>query len=194
MSNNNLAVLKLFVDNKDTSFTIRKAAQTLNINYKIVYQEIIKLEQEHLLKIVKHGNAKVCSFNYQYHSKIVEIEDMRKQEIFKNKDIKLIYHRIKTIKSPFYCLILFGSYAKKTNKKGSDIDICLITDNEKTTSQVQSMLSITSLNIDLQEFTSEQFLAMLTSKEFNVGNEIMKHSIILYGIESFYEMIHHVKQ
>ena len=123
MSNNNLRVLKLFVDNKDKAFTIRNAAQTLNINYKIVYQEIIKLEQEELLKIIKQGNAKVCSFSYKYHSKIVEIEEMRKQEL--NKDVKLIHNRLREVKSPFYCLILFGSQAKRTNQKGSDIDVCL---------------------------------------------------------------------
>ena len=58
--NNNLKVLKLFVDNKDKTFTIKKAAETLKINYKIVYEEIIKLEKEELIKITKQGNAKVC--------------------------------------------------------------------------------------------------------------------------------------
>lgn len=35
---------------------------------------------------------------------------------------------------------------------------------------------------------------MLKSKEFNVGNEIVKNNIVLHGIENFYEMINHVKQ
>lgn len=192
--NNNLKVLKLFVDNKDKSFTIKKTAEALNINYKIAYEEIIKLEKDNLIKINKHGNAKVCMFNYRYHSKIVEIEEIRKQKLFKNKDIKLIYNRIKEVKSPFYCLLLFGSYANKTSQKGSDIDLCLITDNEKINNEVQSMLSITPLNAHLQRFTSEHFLSMLKSKEFNVGNEIVKNNITLHGIESFYEMINNVKQ
>ncbi|MBI4016520.1 MAG: hypothetical protein HY363_02395 [Candidatus Aenigmarchaeota archaeon] len=77
---NNLKVLKLFVENKDKTFTIKKVAEVLRINYKIAYEEVIKLEKEELIKIIKHGNAKVCSFNYKYHSKIVEIEEVRKQE------------------------------------------------------------------------------------------------------------------
>lgn len=192
--NNNLKVLKLFVDNKDKSFTIKKVAEALKMNYKIVYEEITKIEQDNLIKITRHGNAKVCIFNYKYHSKIVEIEEIRKQELFKNKDVKLIYSRIKEIKSPFYCLILFGSYTNKTRQKGSDIDLCLITDNEKINKEVQSILSITSINVHLQDFISEHFLAMLKSKEFNVGNEIVKNNIILHGIESFYEMVNNVKQ
>lgn len=192
--NNNLKVLKLFVDNKEKSFTIKKAAEALKINYKIVYGEITKLEKEELIKIAKHGNAKVCVFNYKYHSKIVEIEEIRKQELFKNKDIKLIYSRIKEAKSPFYCLVLFGSYANKTNQKGSDIDLCLIADNEKINKEVQSMLSITPMNIHLQDFSSEHFLLMLKSREVTVGNEIVKKNVILHGIENFYEMVNNVKQ
>jgi len=192
--NNNQKALKLFVDNKDKPFTIKKAAEALKINYKIAYEEIAKLEKDNLIKIAKHGNAKVCSFNYKYHSKIVEIEEIRKQELFKNKDIKLVYNRIREVKSPFYCLILFGSYANKTSQKGSDIDLGLITDNEEITREAQSMLSITPLNAHLQEFTSGQFLAMLKSKELNVGNEIVKNNIILYGIEAFYGMVNNVKQ
>ncbi|MEK6969460.1 MAG: nucleotidyltransferase domain-containing protein [Nanoarchaeota archaeon] len=192
--NNNLKILKLFVDNKDKTFTIKKAAEALKINYKIVYEEITELEKEKLISITRQGNAKVCVFNYQYHSKIVEIEEIRKQELFKNKDLKLIYNRIKEVKNPFYCLVLFGSYANKTNQKGSDIDLCLITDNSKINRQVQSILSITPLPIHLQEFSSKQFLLMLKSKEVNVGNEIVKNNVLLYDMEAFYELINNVKQ
>lgn len=192
--NNNLKVLKLFVDNKDKTSTIKNVAETLKINYRIAYEEIMKLEKEGLIKITKHGNAKVCVFNYKYHSKIVEIEEIRKKELFKNKDLKLIYNRIKETKSPFYCLVLFGSYASKTIQKGSDIDLCLITDNEKINQGVQSILGITPITVQLQDFTSEHFLLMLKSKEFNVGNEIVKNNLVLYGIESFYEMVNNVKQ
>ena len=192
--NNNLKVLNLFANNKDKEFTIRKVSEFLKINYRIVYEEIMKLEKEGLIKIVKHGNSKVCSFNYKYHSKIVEIEEIRKRELFKNNDIKLIYKRLKEVKSPFYCLVLFGSYANKTNKKGADIDLCLIIDDQKVNNEMQSILSITPINIHLQGFSSKHFLAMLKSKEFNVGNEIVKNNIILYGIEAFYEMVNNVKQ
>src|SRR3989338_2302074 len=192
--NNNLKALKLFLDHKDKTFTINKAAEALKINYRIVYEEIIKLEREGLIKITKHGNSNVCGFNYRYHSKIVEIEEIRKQELFKNKDIQLIHKRIREVKSPFYCLVLFGSYANKINQKGSDIDLCLIADDEKVKKEAQSILSITPINVHLQDFSSEHFLLMLKSKEFNVGNEIVKNNIILYGIEAFYEMVNNVKQ
>src|SRR3989344_6982798 len=107
--NNNLKVLNLFVCNKDAVFTIKKAAEALKINYKIAYEEVMKLEKEALIKIVKHGNSNLCSFNYKYHNKIVEIEEIRKQELFRNKDLKLIHKRLREVKIHFYFLVLFAS-------------------------------------------------------------------------------------
>jgi hypothetical protein len=183
--NNNLKVLKLFVDNKDKSFTIKKASELLKINYRIVYEEIESLAKENLLSIIRQGNSKVCSFNYQYSSKIVEIENIRKIDVFKNKDIQLLYNRIKEVRNPFYILVLFGSQVK--NKSKSDIDICIIKDSKDT--KITEMLSITPIDIHLQEFTSQQFLSMLKRKENNLANEIIQNNIILYGLEAFYELV-----
>ena len=191
--NNKLKTLKLFVDNKDKKFTIKKASEALKINYRIAYEEIIDLEKESLIKIAKIGNSKMCEFNYKFNSKLVEIEEVRKIETLKNKDIYLIYKRIKETKNAFYILVLFGSRVNKTSTKNSDIDLCLISDIPEVSKSVNTILSVTPLNIHLQEFTSKQFLSMIKSKEFNVGNEIIKNNIILYGIEGFYELVNNVK-
>jgi len=191
--NNNLKILKFFVENKDKEFTIKKVAETLNINYRIAYEEIMSLKEENLIRIKKQGNSNISKFNYNYSSKNVEVEHIRKKELFKNRNIKLIHNRIKEIKNPFYILILFGSYADKSNTKSSDIDICLITDNKKVNKQVNDIVSITPLNLHLQEFTTHDFLKMIKSKETNVGNDIIKNNIILYGIESFYKLVNNVK-
>jgi predicted nucleotidyltransferase len=192
--NNNLLVLKHFVENKDARFTIKKMSEILNINYRIAHEEISKLEKEELITAERQGNSIICQFNYTYSSKIVEIEETRKQELFKNKDLKLVYKRIKEVKSPLYVLILFGSFADKTNKKGSDIDLCIIADNEKTIKEAHAILRITPLPVHLQDFTPEEFLLMLKSKEVNVGNEIVKNNIILHDIESFYELVNLVNR
>src|SRR3989344_5858357 len=190
---NNLRVLKLFVDNKDKTFTIKKAAEALHMNYKLAYEEVMRLEKEELIKITRHGNSNVCSFIYRFHPQTVAVEEIRKNELFRNKDIKLVFKRIKEINNPFYCLVLFGSYANKTAKKGSDIDLCLIADSQEINTEVRALLSITPTNVHLLDFTPKHFLTMLQSKEPNVGNEIAKNNIILYGLEAFYEMINHVK-
>lgn len=187
--NNTLKVLRLFADNKSSKFSIKKASERLKINYRIVYEEIIKLEKEGLIGIEKFGNSKICRFKHKFCSKAVEIEDIKKNELMENKDIKLIHKRLAEIKSPFYMLLVFGSYADKTNTKHSDIDLCLITNNKEISKKAKDILSITPINIHFLDFTSEQFASMLKTKEDNVGHEIVNNSIILHGIEGFYEMV-----
>ena len=187
--NNTLKVLKFFVEHKDSTITINKVAEALKMNYRIVYEEVLSLEKEDMLRITRIGNANICQFNYKYSSKVIEIEDIRKEEVCKSKDIALIYKRIREIKNPFYILLLFGSYANKSHTKHSDIDLCLITDNKIVSEEVNTVVQITPLKIQLQEFSSEQFRIMLKSKQVNVGNEIVKNNIIFYGLESFYELV-----
>jgi len=186
---NNLNILKFFVEHKDATTTINQIAKALKMNYRIVYEGIMKLEQEKLIKITRIGNANICQFAYIYNNKVVEIEEERKEEVFKNKDIALIHKRISEIENPFYIFILFGSYANKTQTKNSDIDLCLITDNEKINKIVNNIIQITPLKIQLQEFTTEQFQTMIKTRETNVGSEIKKNNIIFHGLESFYGLI-----
>lgn len=186
---NTLKVLKFFVDHKESTITINKVAKALRMNYRIVYEEVLSLEKENILRITKIGNANICQFKYKYNSKVVEIEDIRKEEVCKNKDIALIYKRMSEIKNPFYVLILFGSYANKSQTRHSDIDLCLITDNKIVSEEVNTIVQITPLKIQLQEFSSQEFQSMLKSKQFNVGNEIVKNNIIVHGLETFYELV-----
>ncbi len=192
--NNNLKVLRLFVDNKDKTFTIKKAAEALKINYRIAYEEIMELEKEGLLRIARHGNSKVCGFIHKYCSKVVEVEEARKQELFKDKNLTVLCRSLDEIKSPFYILALFGSYAKGTNRKGSDIDLCIISDSPEVIKEAHSIVSITALDIHLLDFTSGQFSQMVNRKNFNVGNEIVLNSIILHGLEGFYQLVNNAQQ
>ncbi len=187
--NNSLKVLKLFADNKSGKFSIKKASERLKMNYRIVHEEIIELEKEGLISITKFGNSRICEFRYQFCGKAIEIEEIKKNELLENKDIKLIHKRLREIKRPFYILMVFGSYANKTHTKHSDIDLCLITNDKEISRKTKDILSITPINIHFLEFTSEQFASMLKTNEANVGNEIVKNNIILYGIESFYDVV-----
>ena len=186
---NTLKVLNFFVENKEKTITINQLAKALKMNYRIIYEEAIKLEKDGLIKITRIGNANLCQFFYQYNSKIVEIEEIRKIEVSKNKDIQLICKRIREVKNPFYVLLLFGSYVRKAETKHSDIDLCLISDNKKVCEEVQTIIQITPLNVQLQVFTIEQFTTMIKNKNENIGNEIVKSNIIFHGLESFYELI-----
>jgi predicted nucleotidyltransferase len=102
-----------------------------------------------------------------------------------NKDFLVIFNKLSEIKSLFVAL-LFGSWAKGTASKGSDMDILTICGNEK---EIRATLSLLSNKIHLTSISYEEFLTMAKSKEFSVVSEVIKNNIILIGIEDYYRMI-----
>ena len=86
-------------------------------------------------------------------------------------------------------VLVFGSYAKNKETKTSDIDLCIICDNEEKKKEFWNKLNLLSLNLEIQEFTTKEFISMLEKRQNNVGHEIIKNNIILYGTENYYNLI-----
>jgi len=74
-------------------------------------------------------------------------------------------------------IILFGSYAKNTEKKTSDIDIYIDTTNNKIKEKVQRIYDL--INVKIGKFNPDDLLI----------KEIMKNHIIIKGGEDYYEKI-----
>lgn len=185
---NVLNILKYFMENKDKEFTMKQVSEELKINYRIAYQEIKTLEGKNLIKIKKIGNSNICSFNYAFNELSMQAEAIRKEELLKDKNLKVIHKRIMETEYPFYILLVFGSYSSKTRTKNSDIDICLISDNETVKKSISSILEQIPLNIHFIDFTPKEFISMLGIRKPNVDHEILKNNVILKGAEEFYEM------
>lgn len=182
-------ILKYLIEHNSQKFTIREISNNLNIDYKNTHTSIQKLEKTNNIIKKKIGNTSQIKFNNQLNSKTFEAELTRREELFENKDFKLIYNKIRDLNTPFIIVLLFGSFTKKTNTKLSDIDVCVICNEEKTIKKLYEKLSVLPINIDLNEFSSEEFKSMITTNKLNVGKEIIKHNIILYGIENYYNIL-----
>ncbi len=191
---NQLRILGFFMENKEESFSIRNMAKKLVLNYRIAFDEIKKLENEKLISVKKLGNTNQCSFNYNFSEKVLMIEHQKRVELLKNKNLKVLYNTISEVKNPFFICLIFGSYAIGTYTKQSDIDLCIITDNQDVKKKVEQALKTLPLEIHILEFTTKDFISMLKTTELNVGKEIVKNNVILKGIENFYELINYARQ
>ena len=180
-----IKILKLLLSNKEEKFTIKKIAESININYRIAHEKITKLEKEGLVKVTRAGNSKICEFTNKFNSKVFEAEYQRKHDLLKNKDFLILHNRLTELKFPFIAL-LFGSHAKETANKHSDIDILAIGGDEK---EIKVTLSLLPDKIHLTKVTYEEFIRMAKSKEFTVVSEAIKNNIILIGIEEYYRLI-----
>jgi len=181
-------ILIFLLKNKTEEFTIRSISKEIQIDYKTVYLNIQKLIENQTIISKKVGKSTLCSINQIFNSDVYVAEYLRKEELIKNKNLNIIIEYFKEIKDPFHILLLFGSYAKNIQRKKSDIDIMLITDNKNTIKKAKDIVKLIPKEIHLVNFTSEEFRAMLKTTEFNVGKEAVNNNIILYGIENYYKL------
>ena len=184
-----IKILKLLLGNKEERITIRKISKKLSINYRIAYEKVVALEKEGLITVIRAGNSKLCGFSDRFDYKVYEAEYKRRADLFKDKNFWVIQNRLSELKFPFIVL-LFGSYAKGTNVKHSDIDILTIGGDQK---EIGKTLSLLPNKIHLTQVTYEEFIGMAKSKEFTAVSEAIKNNVILIGIEEYYRLLENAK-
>ena len=189
MDNERLNILKLLIENQEKVFSIRQIGIQRKINYKSAYTSLKDLAKEGVATLKKQGNTTICSFNHKFNDSVFEVEYTRLQELLKNKDFLVLYNRLAKINDQFI-LLLFGSYAKSKETKGSDIYLLLISDNPKP---VETQINLLPLNIHLIHIKYDAFKSMLNSKEFSVVSEAVKHNILLLGIEDYYRLMNNAR-
>jgi len=187
------AIIKSLIEHKNEELNIRNISKALKMDYKNVYSIIKRLEKISLVKIETFGQSSRVKLNAIVHPLVFEAEFERRKEILKDKNLAVMLSNFKrAIKSKLYVLLLFGSYANKTQTKNSDIDLMFICPDgledafEKDVSRIARSMP---LPLHPLVFSDSQFLGMINAKESNVGQEALKNNVILYGIETYYEMI-----
>jgi len=191
MANEKTEILKLLIGNREESFSIRKISLLRKINYKSAYISLKALEKDGIVDLKRIGNTIVCKFNDKFNDLVFRAEYLRREDLFKNKNFLIIHNRLAELKFPFI-LLMFGSYAKGTQTKHSDIDLLLII-NKENFGAVKNQISILPLNTHLTNVSYESFIRMATSKEFSVVSEALKKNIILIGIEEYYRLLKNAK-
>ena len=179
-------IIYYLLKNKSKSITIKKLSEKLKKDYKNVYNAIKDLSNT--LNLKKLSNSTYISFSSKITLENLKGELFRRNQLLKNKKIKLLYSDIKNNLNPFFVVIVFGSHASFEQSNSSDIDICVLYDNLAEYKKLENIIKIHD-KIDLHSFSYKEFISMLNSKKFNVGHEIANKGIILFNIESFYEMI-----
>ncbi len=184
--------------------TILEISKKLQIGYRPAYNHISEMGKEGIIRIDRIGNAKQCSLNFSSPKTrhLLETSDIeRKEELYKeNPKLRAVSNLISKLTEKFiseiHSIVLFGSYAKGTATKQSDIDLLFVVSNMKDKKLRESIeresasyrylynIRISPLITDIEEFKK-----MLNTKELNVGSEIKEHGLSLYGHELFWRII-----
>lgn len=189
----------------DKGPTILEISKKLKIGYRPAYNHINAMEKEGIIRIEKIGNAKQCFLNVNNAKSrhlLEELDTLKKEEIYKeNLKIKAVIESLiskltKDFISDIHSIILFGSYAKGTATKTSDIDLLFIVtdlknkqlreniERESASYQYSYNIKISPLITDINEFKK-----MLKAEELNVGKEMREYGISLYGSEMFWRLV-----
>ncbi len=186
-------MLRFLMDNREEAFSINAISKKLALNYRIAFDGIKQLEKKNAVSIKKLGNSNQCTFSHKFNEQVLAVENIKREVLLANKNLKVLFDRISKIQNPFFICLIFGSYAKGTQTKQSDIDLCIITDDEDAKQQISQITRSLPLQIHLLDFSTKDFLKMLKTTEQNVGKEITRNNIILKGTENYYELINYAR-
>ena len=189
-----LKIVDLLARNTERKLTINEIAKSLKEYYSFVHRIVNKLIKDSVVTKEKAGKSYLCSINL-YNEKTIILVNLskieKKNDLYNsNKELKIILEDfVKSAESLItpISIVLFGSYAKGTATKESDIDILLISKTkvgiDKITKEIYAKYG---KEINPVIMTSEDFKRQ---KDKSLIKEIIKDHYVLYGVEKFVNLV-----
>lgn len=200
-----LKIIGLLRKDLDRGFTILEISKKLKIGYRPAHNHVSAMVKEGIIIAKQVGAAKQCNLNLESarcRQLLSEVDLLRKENLFKeNQKLKSVLESLmeklsESLASEIHSIVLFGSYAKGTATKSSDIDLLFIVADMKDKAARESVerectgykyshnMKISPVITDVTEFKK-----MLKAKELNVGKETRECGIPLYGSEIFWRLM-----
>jgi predicted nucleotidyltransferase len=178
--NKHFEILKHFIGDFKVERYGRELAKRTSLSQKAVALSLKELEEKGILKSKTKGNIK----NYSLNLKNRNLKDIIIQiEIFKKLEFLKKYRFLKEIFNGDNRVVgIFGSYAKGTETKDSDIDLFII--GEELKQDYDKKGELFDLEISIKYFRKKEFKKLLREKN-NLVKEIVKNHVLISGFESF---------
>lgn len=194
LNNCELKILGLLLQKPEEFYSINDLAKRIKLAYPYVYDSIKNLEKKELLNVKKIGKSNLCQVRFEHPEELaVAALEMRKEFLAHNISISNLTHQLQdALTGELYILLLFGSQAKGTATKTSDIDFFFIIQDqhniEPFRKKINAVLSKLDYPVEFEVSTMNWFYEMLSDKN-TVGREIFKANIILHNIESYLQLV-----
>ncbi len=192
-SRKQLGLLKAFIKEPWRQFTtaeIKDISKNKSQNY--VFGSLKKFVRACILKEERRGNVNVYSAESENCIAYFAFAENLIKEERADIPLKNLKQITENIKSPYYSLLIGGSYAEGTQKQSSDIDIAIIIPDCEEKKGFEAALRRGGLilpEIHGLVFKQTEFYDMLVNKEYNYGKEIAKKHVIICGAESYYKIL-----
>nr|AQS29708.1 hypothetical protein [uncultured archaeon] len=183
-------ILNLYYENKKASFHLREIARKTKLYPNSVTRFLNQLEKEGILASQKEGNLK--KYKIKKSEKLnnifssFDIERLNKLPLARRRAIT--YFLDKLSEKPVIVL-LFGSTAKETFRKDSDIDLLLIVNKkigvDKAKDYVDSQVGIKT---NCFQITYDEFIKEIKLKEDKVIQSALNTGYPIFNQMLFYEV------
>lgn len=196
LSKTSVEILAFLSSKIRENFTIRQISEGIKKDYKITHTMITRLAEQRYIKADKKRPVTYCSLNLKGNTALLTyIEAIRASRFFqKHKDIELLLNDLTSkITSPFFTIMLFGSYIKEKEIAESDLDILIIIPDRDFEKEVESAVGaiqhVSPIGIHETILTDIEFIELLKQKKPNVAWEAIDNRIVPYGAEALLKML-----
>jgi len=190
-----LRVLNIFQRNEFKELPWNKVKELSRENSSSVIQNAIKsFLTEELITEKKIGTSKLYAINHK-NNKVYSYFETYNKEILPKQVLKSIKELEDSLDkhTPFYSIVIFGSYASGEQKKDSDLDLAVFIEQEDKRKIVEavfkSMETKSFIKIDGHVITKDEFLEMLKVDYENLGKEIARKHLIIHNPVIFHSLI-----
>ncbi len=182
ITENTLQVLSLFTKGFFREFYIREVQKLLKISPRTAQLILEDLENKGILKSETKGKIKLFKLNpTDFTMRYIVFVEQYKAIAFLHKRL-LIKEIIEKI-TPFIngIGIIFGSYVKGLERKGSDLDIFVVGSCSKD--KIRNVSKIFGIDISVKSYPLKNFEEHL-SGDFLI-KEVLKNHVIFLNVEQF---------
>ncbi len=189
-----LKIVELLARDTEKKFTINEIAKALKEYYSFVHRTVNKLAKDGVVTRDKAGNSYLCTLNTASERTrvLIQLSEIEKRdELYdSNKELKLVLEDfVKSAGSQIdiASIVLFGSYAKGSATKESDIDVLLISREKEGIDKVTKEIHA--------KYGKEISIVLMSPKDFKkqkdnaLIKEIINSHYILHGTEKFVNLV-----
>src|SRR3989338_10057914 len=87
-------ILRFLIENKESAFSMYELSKALQIDYKLLYINVKKLEHDGSIEVEDLKNQKRCSFKNSFTEDVFTVETERRSDLLKKKEIRAIYDKL----------------------------------------------------------------------------------------------------
>lgn len=191
-----IRIVAFFLANAGESFGIRELSRKMSIDYKMIHTAVQKLSKKGILIKKRQANLDLCFLNIKGDPSLVYYGELLRANSFlqAHKEIASFFNAVREkVKTIFYSLIVFGSFAKGTETAHSDLDLLIIAQSRKFGEEIERVITSEAIllktKVHVIILTETDFITGLKEKKPNISTEVLKNHLIITGVEAFYNAI-----